>query len=144
MPLDLDQTLRRAPAPSRESFLPTPAGEILLVNWQSATAAEVRESMEAVKCLLTRRRARTLVLFEVAGMRWDAKLPFEAIPWVKEISPLTARVAIVGVAGLQLSVLAGLRSLTKLPLPVFADRAEAIAWLTRPRGANVHAPALAR
>ena len=130
---DFDQTLRRPSLSGRESFQRTNGAEVLIVNWQNATPPEVRVSMGVVQTLLAKRRAKSLVLFDVAGLRWDAKLPFEAIPWIKDLAPLTARVAIIGIAGLQQSVLAGLRSLTRLQLPVFPDRSAATAWLTRPR-----------
>jgi hypothetical protein len=132
---DFDQTIRRTSVASRESFQRTNGVDILIVNWQNATAPEVRASMDLVREILTSRPAKSLVLFDVAGMRWDAKLPFEAVPWIKEMTAFTARVAITGVSGLQQTVLTGLRSLTRLQLPVFESRSHATSWLTRPRHA---------
>ena len=107
--------------------------EILVADWRGSSPAEVRASMEAVSRLLESRSGNVSVLFEVAGMRWDAKLPFEGVAWTKEIGVKTGRVAIAGASGLQLTVINGMRTLSKFRLPVFATREEAIAWLTRPR-----------
>lgn len=92
--------------------------------------------MEAVLQLLRKRPGKVMVLFEVDGMRWDAKLPFEGVPWMKTVGEKTSRVAIAGASGLQLTVINGMRSLSKFTLPVFATRQEAVAWLMRPRKAN--------
>ena len=89
--------------------------------------------MAAVLNLIAKRPGKVRVLFEVDGMRWDAKLPFEGVTWMKEIGVKTSRVAIAGASGLQLTVINGMRSLSKYTLPVFATRAEAVAWLMRPR-----------
>lgn len=136
---EFDKTTRRPSSPlggARESVHSAAGAEILVVNWQNATAPEVRSSMNTIEELLKARAKKILMLFDVGGMRWDAKLPFEGVTWMKSIAPFTGRVAIIGVAGLQQSVLSGLRALTKMPLPVFADRSAATAWLTRPRGAG--------
>jgi hypothetical protein len=107
--------------------------EILIADWRGSTPSDVRASMAAMLKLLGTRRSKVFVLFEVEGMRWDAKLPFEGVSWMREVAPRTSRVAIAGATGLQLTVIAGMRSLSKMPLPVFPTREEAIAWLTRPR-----------
>ena len=120
----------------RDRFETVGNTEILVADWRGSSPAEVRASMAAVQQLLSTRRGKVFVLFEVEGMRWDAKLPFEGVAWMKEVAPRTSRVAIAGATGLQLTVIAGMRSLSKMPLPVFASREDAIAWLTRPRGAK--------
>jgi len=107
--------------------------EVLVADWRGSSPAEVRASMEAVLKLLASRRGKVMVLFEVGGMRWDAKLPFEGVAWMKDVGARTGRVAIAGASGLQLTVINGMRSLSRYRLPVFATREEAIAWLTRPR-----------
>jgi hypothetical protein len=107
--------------------------EILVADWRGSSPADVRASMEAVLKLLRSRPGKVMVLFEVERMRWDAKLPFEGVAWMKEVGARTSRVAIAGASGLQLTVINGMRSLSKYRLPVFATRDEAVAWLTRPR-----------
>jgi hypothetical protein len=118
---------------ARDRFESIGGSEVLVADWRGSSAAEVRTSMAAVLTLLATRPGKVMVLFEVEGMRWDAKLPFEGVAWIKEMGPRTSRVAISGAQGLQLTVINGMRSLTRFPLPVFATRAEAVAWLTRPR-----------
>ena len=117
----------------RDRFQTVGSSEVLIADWRGALPAEVRTSMQAVSKLLAARPGRVMVLFQVEGMRWDAKLPFEGVAWMKGISSKMSRVAIAGASGLQLTVLHGMRSLSKFSLPVFATREEAIAWLTRPR-----------
>ena len=117
----------------RDRFETVGNQEILVADWRGSSPKDVRASMAAVLKLLSTRREKVFVLFQVEGMHWDAKLPFEGVAWMKDVAPRTSRVAISGAAGLQLTVIAGMRSLTKMPLPVFATRDEAIAWLTRPR-----------
>jgi hypothetical protein len=107
--------------------------EVLVADWRGSTPNEVRTSMQAMLDLLRSRGGKVMVLFEVEGMRWDAKLPFEGVAWMRNVAPRTSRVAISGAGGLQLTVINGMRSLSKMPLPVFATREEAIKWLTRPR-----------
>jgi hypothetical protein len=107
--------------------------EVLVADWRGSSPNEVRASMDAVLKLLAKRPGKVMVLFEVQGMRWDAKLPFEGVAWMKDVGARTGRVAIAGASGLQLTVINGMRSLSKYRLPVFATREEAIAWLTRPR-----------
>lgn len=117
----------------RDRFETVGNQEILVADWRGSLPKDVRASMASVLKLLATRRGKVFVLFEVEGMRWDAKLPFEGVTWMKDVAPRTSRVAIAGASGLQLTVIAGMRSLTKMPLPVFATRDEAIVWLTRPR-----------
>ena len=117
----------------RDRFETVGSHEILVADWRGSLPKDVRASMAAVLKLLSTRPGKVFVLFEVEGMRWDAKLPFEGVAWMKDVAPRTSRVAIAGASGLQLTVIAGMRSLTKMALPVFATRDEAIAWLTRPR-----------
>jgi hypothetical protein len=120
-------------AVARDRFETIGNSEVLIADWRGSSAAEVRASMQAVLKLLASRPGKVMVLFEVEGMRWDAKLPFEGVAWMREVGPRTSRVAISGAQGLQLTVINGMRSLSKFALPVFATRQEAIAWLTRPR-----------
>ena len=110
--------------------------EVLVADWRGATPGDVRASMEAVDKLLAKRAGKVMVLFQVDGMRWDAKLPFEGVAWMKEMGQRTSRVAIAGASGLQLTVINGMRTHTRFNLPVFATREEALAWLTRPRRAG--------
>lgn len=117
----------------RDRFETIGTSEILVADWRGASPAEVRASMGAVLRLLATRPGKVMVLFEVAGMRWDAKLPFEGVAWMKEVGARTGRVAIAGASGLQLTVINGMRSLSKYSLPVFATREEAVVWLSRPR-----------
>ena len=117
----------------RDRFEKISSCEILVADWRGSSPADVRASMEAVLKLLRSRPGKVMVLFEVEGMRWDAKLPFEGVAWMKEVGARTSRVAIAGASGLQLTVINGMRSLSKYRLPVFATRDEAVAWLTRPR-----------
>ena len=133
MPLP-DAVLRTAqPSRVRDSFTIVNGVEILVADWREATPAELRVSMGAISNLLRQRLGKSLLLFEVVGMRWDAKVPFEGVAWMREIAPRIGRVAIAGASGLQLTVLTGMRSLSGMPLPVFPTREEAIAWLSRPR-----------
>ena len=121
------------PTSLRDRYETIGSSEVLVADWRGASPAEVRTSMATVLKLLAQRAGKVDVLFEVDGMRWDAKLPFEGVAWMKEIGARTARVAIAGAAGLQLTVINGMRSLSRFPLPVFATRQEAVVWLTRPR-----------
>jgi hypothetical protein len=128
--LDETQRLHR----SRETFVSFRDSEMLLVDWSSAQPPDVRESMARIRELLASRPGRkVLMLIDVHGTRWDAKLPFEVPAWSKEVAPKVGRLAITGIAGLQLAVLLGLRSLTGMPLLVFASVSEARAWLIRPQ-----------
>jgi hypothetical protein len=120
-------------SPVRDQFQRFGSVEILVADWRGSTPADLRASMVAISNLVAKRPGKVLILFDVVGMRWDAKLPFEAVPWVRELSPKAARVAIAGASGLQLTVLTGMRSLTGMPLPVFDTREQAVAWLSRPR-----------
>jgi hypothetical protein len=117
----------------RDRFETIGNSEVLIADWRGSTPADVRASMAAVLKLLASRRGKVMVLFQVEGMRWDAKLPFEGVAWMKEVAPRTSRVAIAGATGLQLTVISGMRTLSKMPLPVFPTRDEAVVWLTRPR-----------
>ena len=134
MPLP-DAVLRTAAQPTRvrDFFTIVNGVEILVADWREATPAELRSSMVAISSLLRQRLGKSLLLFEVVGMRWDAKVPFEGVAWMREVAPRIGRVAIAGASGLQLTVLSGMRSLSGMPLPVFPTREEAIAWLSRPR-----------
>jgi hypothetical protein len=133
-PLEFDETVRLNRRPTRESFVRPGTSEIFVVDWSGASAAEVRESMARVRETLSKRNGRkVLMLVDITGTRWDAKLPFECPAWVAQISPTVGRLAIVGIAGLQHAILSGLRSLTRQPLLTFATLDEANAWLTRPR-----------
>jgi hypothetical protein len=117
----------------RDRFETIGSSEVLVADWRKSTPAEVRSSMDAVLKLIAQRPGKVMVLFEVDGMRWDAKLPFEGVAWSKLIGVKTSRVAIAGASGLQLTVINGMRSLSRYSLPVFATRDEAVRWLMRPR-----------
>src|SRR5687767_3531619 len=114
---------------SREQFVAGPVGDVLIADWRRANAAAVRRSLDSLRKLLLARNDRTLILFEVSEMRWDAKLPFEGIAWMQQVNHKVARAALVGVSGLQQAILSSLRTISRHPLPVFATRAEAMAWL---------------
>lgn len=134
VPSQSDETIRLAKAPSRESFVKSGTSDILMVDWSGASAGEVRESMGRVRAILEARKGRkVLMLVNVAGTRWDAKLPFEIPGWAGHLGTTVGRLAVIGIAGLQLAVLSGIRALTRQPMPTFATTAEAQAWLTRPK-----------
>ncbi|MEO8035627.1 MAG: STAS/SEC14 domain-containing protein [Acidobacteriota bacterium] len=133
-PFQPDETIRLAKPPTRESFVRAGASEILIVDWSGGSAGEVRESMLRVRTILESRNGRkTLMLVNITGTRWDAKLPFEIPGWAGHIGPFVGRLAIVGVAGLQQAVLSGIRALTRQPMPTFPNVDEAKTWLTRPK-----------
>lgn len=137
IPSPFDSDIRLSPSPSRESLVRAGASELLLIDWRGASPTEVRQSMARTREMLEKREGRkVLMLVDVSGTRWDARLPFETPAWVATIAPSVGRLAITGASGLQLTILSGLRTLTRQPLLAFDTVEQAREWLLRPRGAT--------
>ena len=119
-------------APLREQIIVHKGNRIFFHDWTGASYEEMEASIERMKKMILAEKSKVLMLADLTGVHFEAKLTPMLHAYLRHNAPYVGRFAAVGIASTYMTLVTMIRTLLRVPIPLFNTLDEAKAYLTRP------------